>query len=78
MTFPPLCSVPDLLSAWMTGPLPHAQVMLVCLYLLEAHFVERDEQGSVTDGWPIGYTEFEYAQHRTLADRQAMVGLGLL
>lgn len=42
------------------------------VYILEAHFVERDETGKFIDGWPRGHS-FEYPQHRTQDDRMAMV-----
>lgn len=39
----------------------------------EAHFVERNPQtGEIVDGWPIGYFDYEYAQHKSLDDRIAM------
>lgn len=35
--------------------------------------MERDEQtGRVLDGWPIGYKDFEFPQHRSLQDRLDM------
>jgi hypothetical protein len=43
------------------------------VYLAEAHFVERDDQGRFVDGWPIGYEpHFEVPQHKQLAERLAM------
>ena len=46
------------------------------LYILEAHFVEKDDQGNFTGGWPIGY-QYNYPQHKTLDDRRNMVQLML-
>jgi len=42
------------------------------LYILEAHFVEKDEQGNFTDGWPIGY-QYNYSQPKTIEERKDMV-----
>ncbi len=42
------------------------------LYILEAHFVEKDDVGKIIGGWPIGKL-FNYPQHKTLQDRCAMV-----
>ena len=43
------------------------------MYILEAHFVERDARsGRVLDGWPIGYEQFEFPQHRSVQDRLSM------
>lgn len=42
------------------------------LYILEAHFVEKNENGEFTGGWPIGY-QYNYSQHKTIEDRQNMV-----
>ena len=48
--------------------------MIICVYIQEAHFVERDETtGAITEGWPIGYYEYEYGKHKTMDDRYAMV-----
>lgn len=46
------------------------------VYILEAHFVEKDEEGNFTGGWPIGY-QYNYPQHKTLDDRRNMVQLML-
>jgi hypothetical protein len=32
----------------------------IFIYIKEAHFVERDENGKYVDGWPIGFYEYEY------------------
>lgn len=46
------------------------------MYLWEAHFVERDiATGNIVDGWPIGYLDYEYPQHKSLDDRIAMAHL---
>ncbi|CAD8101592.1 unnamed protein product [Paramecium primaurelia] len=44
----------------------------IITYVKEAHFVERDEQGKFVDGWPIGFYEYEYPQHKSQKDRQQM------
>jgi hypothetical protein len=40
----------------------------VLVYILEAHFVERDATtGKIVEGWPIGYgPELEFPQHHSL------------
>ena|SRR3990167_8005028 len=45
---------------------------IICLYVREAHFVERDENNNIVSGWPIGYFEYEYPQHKTIDDRLNM------
>ena len=45
------------------------------VYLAEAHFVERDAGGNYVDGWPIGYKDFEYPQHKSLGNRIDMARL---
>jgi len=42
------------------------------LYILEAHFVEKDEEGNFTGGWPIGY-QYNYPQHKSIENRRKMV-----
>jgi hypothetical protein len=44
------------------------------IYILEAHFVEKNENGEFIDGWPIGY-QYNYEQPKTLEQRQKMVSL---
>ena len=44
------------------------------LYILEAHFVEKDEEGNFTGGWPIGY-QYNYGQTKTEEERKAMIEL---
>ena len=44
------------------------------LYILEAHFVEKDDEGNFTGGWPIGY-QYNYSQHKNIEDRKNMVKL---
>lgn len=44
------------------------------LYILEAHFVEKDEEGNFTGGWPIGY-QYNYPQPKTIEERYQMVEL---
>ena len=39
------------------------------LYILEAHFVEKDAEGNFTGGWPIGY-QYNYSQHKNIEDRK--------
>jgi len=38
------------------------------IYILEAHFVEKNESGKIIGGWPIG-SQYNYPQHKTLDDR---------
>ena len=42
------------------------------LYIMEAHFVEKDADGNFTGGWPIGY-QYNYPQHKSIEDRRKMV-----
>lgn len=42
------------------------------LYILEAHFVEKDVSGNMVGGWPIGY-QYNYGQPKTLDERMSMV-----
>lgn len=49
--------------------------MSVICYLAEAHFVERDDEGNIFDGWPIGYYDYEFPQHKTLQDRMNMISM---
>lgn len=44
------------------------------LYILEAHFVEKDASGNFIGGWPIGY-QYNYEQHKTIEDRIKMVNV---
>lgn len=44
------------------------------LYILEAHFVEKDESGNFIGGWPIGY-QYNYAQTKTIEERRNMIQL---
>lgn len=44
------------------------------LYILEAHFVEKDEEGNFIGGWPIGY-QYNYEQTKTIDDRKKMIEL---
>ena len=44
------------------------------VYILEAHFVEKDEEGNFTGGWPIGY-QYNYGQTKTIEERKKMVDL---
>lgn len=41
---------------------------ILCIYILEAHFVDKDKNGKVIEGWPIG-RDYNYPQHKTLEDR---------
>lgn len=41
------------------------------LYILEAHFVEKKEDGTIIGGWPIG-KQYNIPQHKTLEERQHM------
>jgi hypothetical protein len=38
------------------------------VYILEAHFVEKDDSGKIIGGWPIG-RQYNYAQHKTIHER---------
>ncbi len=44
------------------------------LYILEAHFVEKDETGKIIGGWPIG-SQYNFPQHKSMEDRRKMVAL---
>jgi hypothetical protein len=44
------------------------------VYILEAHFVEKDKEGNFTGGWPIGY-QYNYEQTKTIDERRKMVEL---
>jgi len=44
------------------------------VYILEAHFVEKDANGNFTGGWPIGY-QYNYEQPTTIEERKKMVDL---
>jgi hypothetical protein len=44
------------------------------VYILEAHFVEKDENDNFIGGWPIGY-QYNYSQPKTLEERFNMVEL---
>ena len=44
------------------------------LYILEAHFVEKNENGDFVGGWPIGY-QYNYEQTKTIEERKNMVKL---
>jgi hypothetical protein len=50
----------------------HADIYI--LYILEAHFVEKDADGNFVGGWPIGY-QYNYEQHKTIEDRRNMVSV---
>lgn len=47
------------------------KVDIYILYILEAHFVEKDENGNFIGGWPIGY-QYNYEQHKSMEDRIKM------
>jgi len=44
------------------------------VYILEAHFVEKDTDGNFVGGWPIGY-QYNYEQTKTIEDRRKMINL---
>jgi hypothetical protein len=44
------------------------------VYILEAHFVEKDSSGNVVGGWPIGH-QYNHEQPKTLEQRKKMVDL---
>jgi Iodothyronine deiodinase len=41
------------------------------VYIKEAHFIEKDSQGTIVDGWPRGY-EHQYPQHKSQEERKKM------
>jgi hypothetical protein len=43
-------------------------VNIICVYILEAHFVNKDEDGNIIDGWPIG-SNWHIPQHKNIDDR---------
>ncbi len=47
---------------------------ILIVYILEAHFVEKDENGNMVGGWPIGY-QYNYEQPKTMEERLKMVDL---
>lgn len=50
----------------------HNIANIYILYILEAHFVEKDEQGNFIGGWPIGY-QYNYEQPKTIEERYKMI-----
>jgi hypothetical protein len=50
----------------------HADIYII--YILEAHFVEKNEKGEFIDGWPIGY-QYNYGQPKTIEERRHMVDI---
>jgi hypothetical protein len=44
------------------------------LYILEAHFVEKDKNNNFIGGWPIGY-QYNYSQPKTIEERYKMVNI---
>ncbi len=46
-------------------------VNIICIYILEAHFVEKDENGNIVEGWPVG-SKWHIPQHKTIEDRTEM------
>ena len=50
----------------------YADIYIV--YILEAHFVEKDENGEFIGGWPIGY-QYNYEQTKSIEDRKKMIEL---
>jgi hypothetical protein len=44
------------------------------IYILEAHFVEKNENGEFVGGWPIGY-QYNYSQPKNIEERRKMVSL---
>lgn len=43
------------------------------MYIAEAHFVERDSNSNLIDGWPIGYDSFEFPQPKDIESRLKMI-----
>jgi hypothetical protein len=41
------------------------------VYILEAHFVEKNDSGKCLGGWPIG-RQYNYAQHKNMNERITM------
>lgn len=50
--------------------LHHSRITCVFIYINEAHFVDRDSEGSIIEGWPVG--TLEYPSQKTLDDRTRM------
>lgn len=44
------------------------------VYILEAHFVEKNADGNFIGGWPIGY-QYNYEQTKSIEDRRKMIKL---
>jgi hypothetical protein len=52
--------------------------LILIVYIAEAHFVERDPNtNEFIDGWPIGYEDYEFPQHKNISDRMKMVTTAL-
>ena len=51
--------------------------LVLVVYVAEAHFVERGDSDEFVDGWPIGYSEFEYPQHKSILDRMKMASIAM-
>lgn len=52
------------------------QADIYIVYILEAHFVEKDSEGNFVGGWPIGY-QYNYEQTKTMDERYKMIELML-
>lgn len=70
MTWPPFRASMDSYQRFYDTYSGVADIYL--LYILEAHFVEKDAEGNFTGGWPIGY-QYNYSQHKSMEDRRSMV-----
>lgn len=51
-----------------------AKADIYIVYILEAHFVEKDGDGNFVGGWPIGY-QYNYEQTKTMEERRKMIEL---
>ena len=70
VTWPPFRdAIPDYLSF---AKQYSDEVDCYFVHIKEAHFVERDKDGKIVDGWPIGYYEYEYPQHKSTEERRQM------
>jgi hypothetical protein len=45
---------------------------ILVVYIAEAHFVEKKDD-KIIDGWPVGYFDYEFPQHKSINDRLEMV-----
>lgn len=72
MTWPPFRASMDAYQTFYDEYSSKADIYIV--YILEAHFVEKDADGHIINGWPIG-NQYNYEQTKTLSERRQMVQL---